>query len=453
MPIARTHKIGRLLAAALPGLAWLALVGSPTMADTQPTVIHAGTLLAVPGQAPVRQQTLLIEDGVITSVRDGFVDTAGLGHPDARLIDLSDGFVLPGLMDLHVHLTTDPGPGSSLRVVTEDEADLALIAAGNARRLLEAGFTTVLDLGTGRRAHEHAIYALREAIRKGITPGPRILAVGSPISMTGGARTGRFADAVEAVVGPQGACDGTDDCRRAVREQVKRGADVIVLYNTGSLLAGVPIARTFGDDELRAIVETAHALGRKVIADGQFGEGITAAIRAGVDAVDSALMADDATIALIRKSGVYLQSQIHAVAAAVGDTPETLSDGIWGWLPRPLLLRLHEIKTREPVIARSWRAGVRRLIVASDSGVFPHGQNAQELVHWVRNGIPAGAVLEAATVIPARMLGLSDRLGTLEPGKAADLIAVTKSPLDDISELTRVRTVIKGGRLYHRQRD
>ena len=440
----------RAVALLLPFLPWLGTM--PVLAGEW-TIVHAGSLLAVPGTAPIQRQTLVIEDGVITGLRDGFLDAASLGHPNARLIDLSDSFVLPGLMDLHVHLTLEPKPGAHLRAATQSAADLALIAAGNARRLLEAGFTTVLDLGTGRRAHEHAIYALRDAIRAGVTLGPRILAVGSPISMTGGSRTGRFADGVEAVVGPQGVCDGADDCRRAVREQVKRGADVISLYNTGSLLAVAPPAQTFTDAELRAIVDTAHALGRKVIADGQFSRGIDAAIRAGVDAVDSALMANDATIALIAKSGVYLQSQIYSLAAAVGDTSETLSDGIWGWLPHPLLLRMFDIKKRQPTVARAWRSGVRRLIIATDSGVFPHGHNARDLVYWVRNGIPEIEAIKAATVNPARMLGLSDRLGTLEVGKWADLIATAKSPLDDISELTRVRAVIKAGRLYHRTQD
>lgn len=247
-------------------LIWVAC-GAPSAAsetgESGLTVIQAGAVLAVPGEAPLEDQSIFVRDGRIVELRPGF------GAPgDAAVIDLRDAFVLPGLIDLHVHLTTNPAPGGDLDDVTQTSADLALVAAVNARRLLAAGFTTVLDLGTGRRAHEEAVFALRDAIAEGLVPGARILAVGSPLSIPGQSRTGRYRDEVEAVVGPDNVCSGIDDCRRTVRAQVARGADAISFYNSGSLLSDPSPAITFSEEEMRAIVATAHALGRPVVADG-----------------------------------------------------------------------------------------------------------------------------------------------------------------------------------------
>ena len=431
------------------GFICLGLGGAAAAGDPGLIFIHAGTLLAVPGEAPLSRQTVIVENGRITNVIAGFV-----APKQARVIDLSDSFVLPGLMDLHVHLTLEPKPGAHLRAATQSAADLALIAARNARRTLQAGFTTVVDLGRpGTPAHETAIFALRDAIEAGTVPGPRILAAGSPISATGQSRRPRYRDEVEAVIGPVAVCNGADDCRRAVREQVKKGADIISFYDTGSLLFPQPVTQAMTDDEMRAIVVAAHALGRKVIADGHHAKGVAAAIRAGVDAVDSVHFPDRQTFALIKRSGVYLQSHIYAVVAAVGDSLETVDQGLVNWYPRPVLERLFRIKMKPFTMTEAYKAGVRKLAFASDSGNFPHGDNAQDFVEFVKRGMTEMDAIRTSTVNAADLLGLSGDHGRLQAGNVADLIAVAASPLDDISELTRVRFVMRAGHVYKAWRD
>jgi len=415
------------------------------------TLIHAGELLAVPGQPSSPRQTIVVRDGRILDILPGFVGASEIEavEANARLVDLSDRFVLPGLMDLHVHITMEPRPGEHLRVVTESDADLALTGARHARLLLEAGFTTIVDLGRpGTPGHEVAAFALRDAIADGKVPGPRMLVTGSPISATSQSRRPRYRDEVEQVVGALAVCDGPDACRRAVRDQVRKGADLISFYNSGSLLFPKPVEQAMTDEEMRAIVETAHSLGRKVIADGHHAKGIEAAIRAGVDAVDSIHLATDATLEMIRDSGVFMQSHIHAVSTAIGDTLETLHDGQVFWHPTPVLARLYDIKMRPFAVIRAYATGVRRIAFASDVGNFPHGENARDLVEYVQRGIPPRFAIQAATVNAAELLGLSASHGTIEVGKQADMIALEGSPLEDIEAVLRVRFVMRAGVVY-----
>jgi len=434
---------------------WLAaalviMTATANAAPREDILIQCGAVLTRPGQKPDGPTTLLIRAGRIAGRRDGFVEAAAfaLDAPSARLIDLRDAFVLPGLMDTHVHLTTAPAPDPDADV-TLTAADLSLRALVNAQATLAAGFTTVMDMGTNRRAHERAIYALRDAIRRGRSEGPSILAAGSPIAAIGSSRTRHYGDETEAVVAPQGVCSGADDCRRAVREQVRRGADFINVYNTGSLLSAQTAPQTLTGEELAAIVTTAHSLGRKVIADGAGAEnsaaGLNAALRAGVDALDTAMFPDEATWQLLQNSQAFYVPHLYALQAAVGDTPETLDQGTMGWLPRPLLEKLLALKNRRPAAADALGKRIR-LVVASDAGVFPHGRNARELLEYVKLGFTPMAAIVAATRQPAELFGLADR-GTLEPGMRADLIAVNGNPLQDITELTRVVFVMHRGRV------
>jgi imidazolonepropionase-like amidohydrolase len=437
-------------------LAILALAGAwfpclaATIGNATPipvTVIQAGTLLLDPREPPRREQSIVVENGRISEVRPGFVSV-----PGARVIDLRTSFVLPGLIDLHVHLTSNPVPGGELKVVTAGSADLALLATDNARRTLAAGFTTVVDLGTGRRAHEDAIYALRDAIATGIADGPRILTAGSPLSAPGSSRTGRFRPEVEAIVGPEAVCSGADDCRRAVREQVRRGADVISFYNTGSLLSIPSPPQTFTDEEMRAIVGAAHALGRRVIADGGNtrgnAQGINAALRAGADIIDTGTYPDAATWTLLKERAAYYVPHLYALRAAVGDSPRTLDTGTMGWLPQPVLAFLFELKQQQPAAIDAHRTGVQ-LAFGSDPGVFLHGDNAREFIEYVTVvGLTAAQAIATATVNAAQALGLETEIGTLAAGRAADLIATAASPVEDITELTRVRFVMRGGRIF-----
>jgi imidazolonepropionase-like amidohydrolase len=433
----------------MPLLAGAILGCSSTVADEPApglTVIHAGTVLAVPGQAPLEDQSIYLRDGRIVELRAGFSEESG-----AQVIDLRDAFVLPGLIDLHVHLTTSSEPGGELDDVTKDSANLALMAAANAERTLAAGFTTVLDLGTGMRAHEEAVFALRDAVASGLMPGPRILATGSPLSIPGQSRTAHFKAEVEAVAGPDNVCSGADDCRRVVRAQVKRGADAISFYNTGSLLSNPSPAMTFTEDEMLAIISTAHTLGRKVIADGGNtrgdASGINAALRAGADSIDTVTYPDAETWKLLKAGEAWFVPHLYAVQAAVGDTPETLQEGTMGWLPVPVLEFLYGLKNETPSAVQAYRAGAR-FAFGSDPGVFPHGDNAREFAELVSIGLTRQEAVATATVSAAAMLGLNAEVGTIEPGKSADIIATSGNPLEDIRQLEKVIFVMKNGMVY-----
>jgi imidazolonepropionase-like amidohydrolase len=414
------------------------------------TVVHAGWLLAVPGEPPASRQSIVIENGRITRVANGFLDPARLGNIDTeiRLIDLSKKFVLPGLFDAHVHLASSPGPGMLTKPVTESEADLALVAAAHARQTLQVGFTTVVDLGAvGIPGHENAIFGVRDAVRKGSLAGPRVLSAGTPISATSQSRAPSFRSDVQQIMDSRAVCNGADDCRRAVRHQAKRGSDIIAFFNTGSLLSANPVDQAMSDEEMRAIVDTAHSLGRKVIADGHHAAGIAAAIRAGADVIDSAHLYDDNTFRLLGDD-VFLQSHIYGVVQAVGEDFESLHNGLWGWLPDSILLRFQAIGNRPFAMIEAYRQGVRNLVYASDAGVYPWGENAGDFVEFVERGMSEVDAIRTATVNAARMLGLDQELGSIEPGKIADLIATSASPLDDISELTRVRFVMRDGIVF-----
>ncbi len=423
----------------------LLAMSAPAATVHEFTVVHAGSVLAVPGQPPLYDRSIVVRDGRIAELRPGFVTPIG-----AKVIDLRDAFVLPGLIDLHVHLTTAQDPGGELDDVTLSGADLALRAAVNADRLLAAGFTTLLDLGTGRRAHEEAVFALRDAIAAGRVHGPQILAVGSPLSIPGQSRVARYSDSVEAWVGPDNVCSGADDCRRTVREQVLRGADAISFYNSGSLLSAPSPAMTFTEHEMRAIVETARALGRPVVADGGNtrgdASGINAALRAGVDSVDTVTYPDRETFRLLREGDAYFVPHLYALQAAVGDTPDTLEQGTMGWLPRPILEFLYALKQEIPSAVAAHEAGVR-FAFGSDPGVFPHGDNAREFAELVKAGLTPMEAIESATIHAADMLGRGESIGTLEVGKLADMIAVASNPLEDIRALEKVTWVMKAGRV------
>ena len=272
-----------------------------------------------------------------------------------------------------------------------------------------------------------------------------------PSQLQGSSRTASFRDEVESAIPTEAVCSGADDCRRAVREQVRRGADVISFYNSGSLLAKASPSQTLTVEEMRAIVEAAHALDRKVVADGGNtrgdAAGINGALRAGVDWIDTVTYPDDSTWELLLERRAYFVPHLYALRAAVGDTPDTLDQGTMYWLPRSILEALYALK-QEPSSAReAHRRGVM-FAFGSDPGVFPHGDNAGEFTALVREGLSPTEAIEAATVNAASALGLQDRIGTLEAGKYADLIAVSGNPLEDVSRLNDVRFVMRGGTVF-----
>jgi imidazolonepropionase-like amidohydrolase len=426
----------------------LLLVARQAIAET--TIVHAGWLLAEPGGQPLHRQSVIIVNDRISEVRSGFVQPSDLAEAgsEVRVIDLAKDYVLPGLIDAHVHLASSPYSHNPANPLVQSEADLAIAASAHAEKTLQAGFTTVVDLGAvGIAGHERAIFAVRDNIAKGRIAGPRIIAAGTPIAATGSGRNPTYRDAVMETMDMRSLCDGADDCRRAVREQVKRGSDIIVFFNTGSLLSANPVPTAMTDMEMRAIVETAHALDKKVIADGHHAAGVEAAHRAGADILDSIHLYDASTFRTLRR-GVFVQSHIFGVVQAVGATEATLHAGLWGWLPDSTLRQFLEIRSRPFAVIEAWRAGIRNISYASDAGVYEWGDNAADLAEFVARGIPAGEAIRFATSNPARMLALDDELGSVAAGKKADLIACSQDPLDDISALQRIHFVMRDGRVH-----
>ncbi len=401
------------------------------------TVIHAGTLLAVPGRAALSERTIVIQGGRIVRIVPGFAEPASIG-PDAQLIDLSDKFVLPGLIDLHVHLLGQLGPESRTEALTVTTSLKALRGAAHARRTLRAGFTTVRDLG----GDPEAIYALRIAIAEGIVPGPRIVAAGSSLAATGGHGD---VDGVKAELltlwTPETICDGPYECRRATRHAIKYGADWIKVTATGGVLSDTATGtdQQMTDDELAEIVATAHALGRKVAAHAHGADGINAALRAGVDSIDHGTFLNDESIRLFKDTGAYLVPTLmpgHFVPATMEGNP-FFTDAIKA-------KAYAAASASKDSLGRAYRAGVK-IAFGTDSGVTPHGDNAAEFRLLVAAGMRPADAIRAATAAAAELLGLSDSLGTIEPGKIADLVAVDGNPLADIGALEQIALVIKDG--------
>lgn len=404
------------------------------------TLVHCGALLDVPGRAPKRNATIVVREGVIAEVRSGFSTPAQIGDEGAIVIDLSGMFVMPGMIDCHVHITGEMSPDARLRAVEESDADGALNGVVYARRTLDAGFTTVRDVG----ASGSAVFALRDAINAGKVVGPRILAAGEAITPTGGHGDGTHGyrdDLFDYPTPFVGVADGPYEARKAVRHQVKRGADLIKLTATGGVLSATAqgTGQQFFEDELAAIVDTAHSLGRKVAAHAHGADGIKAALRAGVDSIEHGSFLDDEAIALFKEKGAYLVPTVFA-----GETVANLAQRDGYFIPAVREKALAVGPLMLGALRKAHEAGVK-IAFGTDCGVGPHGQNGRELELMVDAGMPNVEVIKSATIIAAELCGLGARIGTLEKGKAADFIAVARSPLDDISALRDVRVVARDG--------
>jgi imidazolonepropionase-like amidohydrolase len=439
-----TPGLKSLAAGALLGVltlaAGLGLARAQATPDAAPlTYIHAGTLLADPATGKVTsKQTIVVQAGKVVRIEDGFTTS-----PDARIVDLHDAFVLPGLIDSHVHLTSEQGPNSQLEEFTKTRSDLALDGAWNGMKTLKAGFTTVADLG----APNEAIFALRGAIRSGRIPGPRIIAAGSPISVHGGhgdPGNGMPEELVH-VFRPTSVCSGADDCRRAVREQVRAGADIIKITATGGVLSqtAAGLGQQFSDEELRAIVEAAHSMGRKVTAHAHGADGVNSFLKAGGDSIEHGTYLDADSIKLFKSTGAWLVPTLMAgdfVAreAARPNTFLTPAQRDKALLAGPRMLDM----------ARRAHDGGVRIAFGTDTGVSAHGENAGEFALLVKAGFTPLDAIRAATVWAAEHFGLLDQIGSLLPGKQADLIAVRGDPLTDVTVLTKVSFVMKGGVVY-----
>jgi imidazolonepropionase-like amidohydrolase len=428
--------VQRLLAAGLlvTTLAVAPLAQAPTESQL---FIHTGALLDRPGEGPRGASTIIVRGGRIEAVRDGYVAPPS----GTRLIDLKREFVLPGLVDAHVHIFSDDDKlRARLEANNRDIEDNLLIGVDNARRTLEAGFTTVRDLGSD----VHSITALRDAIASGLIAGPTIVAAGSGISGTGGHADSAnnanrdIADLRRARA--SNLCNGADDCRRAVREQISQGADVIKFTATGGVNSNIAggLGQQLFDEEMKAIVDTARLFGRKVAAHAHGADGILAALKAGVDSIEHATYSNAETNAQFKRSNAWLVPTMVAPHAA-------LAQARAGARSKATLAKAEEtVAVHNENIAKAIRDGVR-IAFGTDSGVSDHGKNAKEFALLVKAGMTPAAAIRAATVDAATLLDRNSRIGSLEPGKDADIIAVATSPLDDVTVLERVRFVMRQG--------
>lgn len=414
------------LATALPGFA-------------ETVYVQAGKVLAVPGEAPLGQTTIVITDGRIVSLASGYQTPK---DKVVRVIDLKDSYVLPGLIDSHVHLTSDTGGiASQLEDVTLSPAAQGFNAWENGMKTLNAGFTTVRNLGDG----DGAVLALRDAINDGQVTGPRILDAGNSISGTSGHMDGSlgYRDELREYFDAAGnTCNGAEDCRRAVRLQIARGADVIKFASTGGVNSriGAGLGAQMFSDEARAIVETAKLFGKKVSAHAHGADGIRLALEAGVDSIEHGTILDPETIdAFVASDAYYVPtlSTVNGYIERLQANPDAYEPDVRA-----------KIEWRIGITGKSlgilYAQGVR-IAFGTDAGVSKHGRNADEFELMVKFGMPPVEAIKAATVNAADLLGLTAEIGTLEPGKSADLIAVKGDPLKDVKALKLVDFVMVRG--------
>ena len=416
-------------------------VPAAAAAEAQTLLIHAGRVLDRPGRAPRGPSTIVVRNGKIVELRDGFAAAAA----GERVLDLSDRYVLPGLIDMHVHLYSEGDPlKARLEGQTRDYEDSVLIAARSARLTLEAGFTTVRDLGGEARG----IATLRDFINAGDLPGPTIVPAGRMVSVSSGHgdvnglnRSITHALRAEA----DSICNGAESCRQAVRNQVSQGAEVIKFAATGGVNSNVAggLARQMFDDEMKAIVDTARTFGRKATAHAHGKDGIDSALRAGVASIEHGSFIDDETVALFRQTGAYLVPTMLAPVAALAQARRGDRS------PASLVKAEEAAAAARTSHARAFRAGVK-IAFGTDSGVSRHGINAQEFKLMVDAGLAPMAAIQAATVNAADLLGRSASIGTIEAGKDADIIAVSGDPVEDVTRLEQVEFVMRRG-VVHKQ--
>ena len=401
------------------------------------TYLHAGRLLDRPGKPPRGPSTIIISGGRIVEVRDGLTPPPA----GARLIDLADRFVLPGLIDSHVHLESDAGGVASLvEEVTSSVPQTTLRALANARKTLEAGFTTVRNLGDS----SGATLAIRDAVARGEVASPRIVDAGRSISTTSGHMDSTLAlvEDLHSSIGQENLCDGVESCRRAVRLQIRRGVDVIKIATTGGVNSriGAGLGRQIFDDEVKALVDTAHLYGKKVAVHAHGADGINMALAAGADSIEHGTLLDDAGIALFRKSGAYYVPTLSTVNGYL----ERIAADPNAYAPEVRAKIDWRISITGQALRKAYPAGVK-IAFGTDAGVSKHGRNADEFELMVKHGMPPAEAIRAATVNAADLLGLSAEIGTLEAGKRADIIAVAGDPLQDVTTLKRVGFVMSDG--------
>src|SRR5712692_1575864 len=425
---------GVAFAALLTTLAGLVITARVQAQAPKRTVIRAGRVVNVRTGELRANQAIVIEGDKIAQIAPSSEVTAASGD---TTIDLPDATLLPGLIDMHTHLTFELSSLSyeGLKISTAREA---LHGARNARRTLEAGFTTVRNVG----AKDYADIALRDAINDGDVIGPRMVASGAALGITGGHCDENLLPPAFHFLG-DGVADGVEAVQHKVREVIKYGADVIKICATGGVLSkgDDPNASQYTLEEMKAIVADAHRLGRRVAAHAHGAEGVRWASEAGVDSIEHGHLMDDAAIATLKKNGTYLVPTIF------------LTEYMQEHLEHSDVPEFSKKKMRDVMAAaqqnirKAFAAGVK-VALGTDAAVYPHGLNAGEFHVYVKLGMTPLAAIQAGTINASDLLGWSKQVGALEPGKWADLVAVDGDPTKDVSILEHVKFVMKGGTVY-----
>jgi imidazolonepropionase-like amidohydrolase len=405
---------------------------------SQKTFIWCGSLIDGISNEAKKNVTIVVEKNIIVTVENGF-SKPGVND---RLIDLKSKTVTPGWIDMHVHLEGETNPNGYLETFTQNPADKAFKSVRFADTTLMTGFTTVRDLG-GSGVN----ISLRNAINRGIIKGPRIFTAGKTIATTGGHAdpTNGYRKDLQGNPGPaEGVANGADECRQAVRQRYKDGSDLIKITATGGVLSMAKNGKNpqFFDDELEAIVKTANDYGFRVAVHAHGEEGMKRAIRAGVHSIEHGSYMDDEAIALFIKHGTWYVPTITA-GKAVAD-----SALIPGYYPAVVVPKALEIGPLiQNTFAKAYKAGVK-IAFGTDAGVYKHGRNWLEFVYMIEAGMKPMDAIKSATIHAADLLGEKERLGSVEKGKWADIVAVDGNPLSDPSAFGRVIFVMKDGIIY-----
>lgn len=418
-----------------PSLILLLFFTFPVFA--QQTFIQCGRLIDGKSNTLQTEMTIVVESNKIVDVRKGY----HTGSAKDKLIDMRSRTVMPGFIDSHVHLSQETSRNRYTEGFTLNEDDFAFRSVNYAERTLLAGFTTVRDLGGSTAV------ALRNAINQGYIKGPRILAAGKSIATTGG-----HADPSNGVnrelTGDPGAKEGVinspEEAKKAVRQRYKESSDLIKITATGGVLSNAKdgAGAQFTEEEIKAVVSTAKDYGFRVAAHAHGAEGMKRAIRAGVTSIEHGTFMDDEVIALMKEHDTFFVPTITA-GKSVADSAR-----ISGYYP-PLVVP--KAIATGPIIqstfAKAYKAGVK-IAFGTDAGVFAHGKNYKEFEYMVEAGMPAIEAIRSATMTAASLLGISERIGSIEMGKTADIIAVNGDPLQDIKVLSAMQFVMKEGVIY-----
>jgi imidazolonepropionase-like amidohydrolase len=416
----------------------LVLVISAFYTQAQKTIIHCGNLIDSKSNDVQPQMTIVVEGNKIVSVQKGFTKPGA----DEKLIDLSQKTVMPGLIDMHVHLESETNKDQNLQRFTLNDADIAFRSTLYAKKTLLAGFTTVRDLG-GSGVN----IALRNAINQGLVVGPRVFTAGKSIATTGGHAdpTNSFRKDLMGDPGPkEGVINSPEEARQAVRQRYKDGSDLIKITATGGVLslAKDGSGPQFTDEELKAIIETAKDYGFHTAAHAHGAEGMKRAVLAGITTIEHGTKMTEEIMDLMKQKGTFY---VPTITAGRFVAEQAKIPGYYHPLVVPKALEIGPMI--QDTFRKAYKRGVK-IAFGTDAGVYPHGENAREFGYMVEGGMPALEAIKSATIVNAGILGITDKVGTLETGKLADIVATDENPATNIKTLEKVSFVMKEGIIY-----